>query len=138
MNDAALLVVAAFLFGLPIYFLPTFVAVSRGHRNTVAIFLLNFFLGWLLVGWVGALVWAVIATEDKYGSNKRRRDRDSEPTPFDPLPEPAPVPVYAVPALVPYTCPHCGYMVRIPPAMVGAMVTCGTCRHPFHATPPAY
>ena len=42
-----------------IYFLPTFVAYARGHKNALAIFVLNLFLGDTLVGWVVALVWAV-------------------------------------------------------------------------------
>jgi Superinfection immunity protein len=42
-----------------IYFLPTFIARRRQKRNTGAIFALNFFLGWSLVGWVVALVWAL-------------------------------------------------------------------------------
>jgi hypothetical protein len=44
--------------GLLIYFLPFFVAAMRGHQNTAAIFVLNFFLGWSFVGWVIALVWS--------------------------------------------------------------------------------
>jgi len=40
------------------YFLPAFVAGGRKHRNAVAISVLNFFLGWTLIGWVSALVWA--------------------------------------------------------------------------------
>ena len=41
-----------------IYFIPTIVAVSNDRQNTGAICLLNLFLGWKLIGWVGALVWA--------------------------------------------------------------------------------
>lgn len=44
---------------LVIYFLPTVIAVSRKKLNTGAIFALNFFLGWSLVGWVVALTWAL-------------------------------------------------------------------------------
>lgn len=43
---------------LAIYFAPAIVASNRGHRNFSAIFVLNLFLGWTLVGWVIALVWA--------------------------------------------------------------------------------
>ena len=32
---------------------------ARSKRNTLSIFLLNFFLGRTLVGWVVALVWAM-------------------------------------------------------------------------------
>lgn len=45
---------------LLVYFVPTLVAARRGHRNALAVFLLNFFLGWTLLGWVAALVWAVM------------------------------------------------------------------------------
>ena len=46
---------------LGIYFLPLIIAWRRSHHNTLAIFVLNFLLGWTLVGWVAALVWAVTA-----------------------------------------------------------------------------
>jgi hypothetical protein len=45
--------------GLVFYFLPAIIALVRHKRNGISIFLLNFFLGWTLVGWVVALVWAV-------------------------------------------------------------------------------
>lgn len=45
---------------LGIYMAPWFIALVRGHRNTVAIFALNLLLGWTLIGWVGALVWALM------------------------------------------------------------------------------
>ncbi len=48
-----------FLVLLAIYFLPTFIALWRRRRNALAIFLLNFFLGWSFVAWVIALVWSV-------------------------------------------------------------------------------
>lgn len=48
-----------FILGLLLYFLPTVLAVIRKHPNTLAIFLLNFFLGWSFIGWVVALVWSV-------------------------------------------------------------------------------
>lgn len=41
-----------------LYLLPAFIAWRRHHNNRVAIFCLNFFLGWSLFGWVAALVWA--------------------------------------------------------------------------------
>ncbi|MFA5276700.1 MAG: superinfection immunity protein [Candidatus Omnitrophota bacterium] len=42
------------------YFLPALVAFLRNHKNKLAIFLLNLFLGWTVLGWVGSLVWSVI------------------------------------------------------------------------------
>ena len=44
---------------ISIYFLPTGVAVARNRSNTLPIFLVNFFFGILLIGWVIALIWAV-------------------------------------------------------------------------------
>jgi hypothetical protein len=43
------------------YFLPTWVAIIRDHPQALPICLFNFFLGWTLVGWVGALVWGALA-----------------------------------------------------------------------------
>lgn len=42
-----------------VYFLPAFVASARGHQNASAIFVLNLFLGWTFLGWIGALVWSM-------------------------------------------------------------------------------
>jgi len=44
---------------LVLYFLPTIIAISKHHKNALAIFVLNFFLGGTVIGWVIALVWAV-------------------------------------------------------------------------------
>jgi hypothetical protein len=41
------------------YFLPVAIAFYRKRVNTGAIFALNLFLGWSLIGWVIALVWAL-------------------------------------------------------------------------------
>jgi hypothetical protein len=51
---AGLLLLGVALF---IYFLPTY--FGRNKRNAGAIFALNLLLGWTLVGWVVALVWAL-------------------------------------------------------------------------------
>lgn len=53
--------IALVFFGLAIafYFLPSLIASSNGHRYVSGIALLNLFLGWTLIGWVIALVWAV-------------------------------------------------------------------------------
>ena len=55
--------VGAFLVtaSLMLYFLPFIVANGREHPNQFAIFILCFFLGWTLLGWVAALVWSVSA-----------------------------------------------------------------------------
>jgi len=43
-----------------LYFIPSFVAYNRNHRQFNAIFILNFLLGWTFIGWVVALIWSVI------------------------------------------------------------------------------
>jgi hypothetical protein len=48
------------LVGLALYFLPTIIALIRKKSNLVVILLINIFLGWTLVGWIVALVFAVI------------------------------------------------------------------------------
>ena len=50
-------VVIIIFFGF-FYLIPTIVACSNKKDNAGAIFALNLFLGWLIIGWVVALVWA--------------------------------------------------------------------------------
>ena len=57
------LALAVYLFSVALYVLPTIVALARNHPNIFAIAILNIFLGWTFVGWVAALVWAVIHLE---------------------------------------------------------------------------
>lgn len=48
-----------FGFGFVMYFLPSIIALARSKRDIAAIILLNFFLGWTMIGWIVALIWAV-------------------------------------------------------------------------------
>ncbi len=58
-NSAALLCAIIFVpTSVALYFSPAFVAYRRKHPNRAAIGVLNFALGWTVIGWVGALVWA--------------------------------------------------------------------------------
>ncbi len=52
------------LLGLLAYLLPTVIAAIRFRNNTLAIFALNLFAGWTLVGWVVALVWSLSREEN--------------------------------------------------------------------------
>jgi len=54
------------------YFLPAIVAAIRKKTNANAIFILNLFLGWTLLGWVIALIWAV-KTDQMDIINKKNR-----------------------------------------------------------------
>jgi cation transport ATPase len=59
-NIDAMVSMLLFIVGLAVavtfYFVPSIVGLHK--NNAVAIFVLNFFLGWTFVGWVLALVWA--------------------------------------------------------------------------------
>lgn len=46
-----------------LYMLPTIEAWLKKHPNLASIALVNFFLGWTLVGWVVAVVWAFKKSE---------------------------------------------------------------------------
>ena len=45
---------------LLLYFLPSLIAWIRKHPQLLPIFVLNLFLGWTYLGWVGSLVWATL------------------------------------------------------------------------------
>ena len=42
------------------FFLPAIIARCRNHYNKGAILALNFFLGWTIIGWGLAMVWAIM------------------------------------------------------------------------------
>lgn len=48
-----------FVLAPALYLLPTFEAWIGKKKNLTSIALLNFLLGWSVIGWVGALIWAV-------------------------------------------------------------------------------
>jgi len=50
------------LFLIAGYFIPSIVALGRHHQNVAGIIALNIFLGWTILGWVAAFVWALTAT----------------------------------------------------------------------------
>ena len=46
-----------------LHFMPTLIALVRGHHNALAIFLTNLLLGWTVIGWIIALIWSTTAAE---------------------------------------------------------------------------
>ena len=50
-----------FLFLTAMYWLPTIIAVVRQNHSALGVAMLNFFLGWTVIGWIMALVWALAA-----------------------------------------------------------------------------
>ena len=66
--EAVGLILLLLMIGL--YFLPTIIAMSGKKRNTPAIAMLNLLLGWTLIGWAIAMVWAFTYEAPDY-INKR-------------------------------------------------------------------
>jgi len=73
---------------LAIYAAPLIVAAVRGHRQILPIGALNVLLGWTVVGWVAALVWALTT--------------DTSPTPA----------TLAVQQAETRTCPRCAETIK--------------------------
>jgi len=59
-SDAVVFAIMALL----LYFLPALVASQRRHKNRAAIGIMNLFLGWTGLGWIGALIWAATANTE--------------------------------------------------------------------------
>jgi hypothetical protein len=55
---AAIMGLTALTVGALVYFIPSFAANYRGHPSMGQIFLLNLLLGWTVIGWLAAFVWA--------------------------------------------------------------------------------
>ncbi len=51
-----------FLFCFAMYWLPTLIGMVRQLPSVLGIAALNFFLGWTVIGWIAALVWALGAS----------------------------------------------------------------------------
>jgi hypothetical protein len=54
------------LFGILLYFVPTLIASARHLPARGAIFVVNLLLGWTFIGWVAALIWAIVAPRPYY------------------------------------------------------------------------
>jgi len=84
------LIILAFLIGLAIHFIPTIIAVGKEHPSKGAIFAVNLFLGWTLLGWVGALIWALsspakvqrVVEEDIFINDYQNRAYSQSPSDF--------------------------------------------------------
>lgn len=48
-----------FVIILALSFIPVIIAAVRKHNDTILIFLLTFFLGWTVIGWIVALIWSL-------------------------------------------------------------------------------
>ena len=94
-------IVAAAALGLFVYFIPYIVAIAKGKENSLAILLVNGLFGWTLVGWVAALVWAVL------------KEKEPQPPPYvEEFTSFAPViPIPPVTQAPQKKCPDCAEMI---------------------------
>jgi len=94
------------IIGVALYFLPFIVALNRNHHQGGAVFVINLFLGWTVLGWVVALAMACSSTspaqqQAPYTNRRcpycaeyvqslavvcRYCGRDIEPAPMAPMP----------------------------------------------------
>ena len=89
------------IFIVLLYFMPTIVAMAL-LEDPLYIFLVNLFLGWTVIGWFAALVWAVAA-------RKEFRIRESRTVPASSGRFCSHCGAVALPGAA--ACPHCGGVV---------------------------
>src|SRR5215831_11292519 len=58
------------------YFMPTIIALVRDKRGAIGVALVNFFLGWTVIGWVVAFIWS--CTGKTRANDRREAKRDHE------------------------------------------------------------
>lgn len=99
----------SFIFVPALYLLPTYEAWKKNHQNLAAISLVNVFLGWSLIGWVAALVWAF-------------KNPTLSQQVLEPASAPAPVQVRET-----RTCPYCAEEILV------AALKCKHCGSDVHS-----
>ncbi len=107
---------------MAVYFLPSIVAIQKQKHNTAAILAVNILLGWSVIGWIVALVWALAESPSPSGYQPTTPYPTTSyptagpssyapptytPPPPQPPPSPAPAPAPAPAARGAY-CSHCG------------------------------
>ncbi|MDD3760412.1 MAG: superinfection immunity protein [Acidithiobacillus sp.] len=99
----------AFALAIVVYFIPSIVAYARRTQNFLAIFLLNLFLGWSLLGWVGSLIWALLDEKKGYAYMQvpvaAPNNSSLSPQPRAIMTAPP------TPSSTAVFCPHCGHAV---------------------------
>ena len=75
MGLSIIIIILIFIASIPFYFLPSILAYKKNHTNKTAILILNLFLGWTLIGWVGSLVWTFIESDNNTSKISRNVER---------------------------------------------------------------
>jgi hypothetical protein len=68
--------VAVFIGVLLIYFAPSIIASGRNAKSVAGIAILNIFLGWTFLGWLGALIWSVSGESEETDDGLTRNERE--------------------------------------------------------------
>jgi len=68
MSFGATVILAAVV--IAIYMIPTLIAAVRNHHQQLAISVANLLLGWMVLGWIAALVWSLTAVKGNKVSAK--------------------------------------------------------------------
>lgn len=55
--------------------IPAMVALTRNHKQTLAIFVLCLVSAWTGIGWIIAMIWACLSGDSQGGRRKRRQYR---------------------------------------------------------------
>jgi hypothetical protein len=59
-------VMSFILFLIAMYWLPTLIAIVRQTHSALGVAMINFFLGWTVIGWFLALFWALAASNSPH------------------------------------------------------------------------
>jgi T4 superinfection immunity protein len=62
------------------YFMPTIIALARDKRRASGVALVNFFLGWTVIGWLAAFIWS--CTGKTRADDRREAKRHQEVIPM--------------------------------------------------------
>ena len=60
--------------GAVLYFVPTVIAIVRGHGSWAAIAVLNVLLGWTVICWIIALIWSFTEVQSRQHIHRHYHD----------------------------------------------------------------
>lgn len=104
--DSVVVVIVLLLLGGGFYFIPSFVGAARKHPLIGGIVATNILLGWTVIGWIGALIWAFSS------SSKNNNNAQSAPAPSNAVKR---CPACAEEILAAARkCKHCGETLAAP------------------------